>query len=157
MTIARELLRLAEVLASTEGGLPGLGHVGRNRAISTAYYAVFHGLARLCAVQLARARPSKEAYQHIYRSLDHSHAKTIFKRVLEDRATSESAKRLAAIFIDLQGRRHEADYDCFYYVKNRRELNLLLGNAATALDSLEELSAPERKLLAARLVGRIRR
>lgn len=64
---------------------------------------------------------------------------------------------VAGIFIDLQGRRHEADYDPFYYVKNRYEMNALLEDAETAINNIEQLSRSERKLLAARLVGRARR
>lgn len=157
MTIARELLRLAGVLAETPGGLPGFTHVGRNRAVSTAYYAVFHRLARLCAIELAGLRPSRDAYHHVYRSIDHSAAKTTFKRVLADGAASQMMKTVAGIFIDLQGRRHEADYDPFSYVANRREMDLLLADAATAIDLIDQLPGPERKLLAARLIGRPRR
>lgn len=156
MTIDRELLRLAAILADTPGGTPGFMHVGRNRAISTAYSAVFHRLARLCAVELAGLQPSRSAYQHIYRSIEHTAATTLFKKLLKDPVASEPLKIVASIFIDLQAKRHEADYDPFFYV-NRREVAPVIRDAETALNNIEQLVNSEKKLLAARLIGRTRR
>lgn len=157
MTLARELLRLAGVLAETPDGIPGFTHVGRNRAVSSAYYAVFHRLAQLCASELAGLRPSKDAYRHIYRSLDHGVAKTTFESFRSKNSdATEKMKTIASIFIDLQRRRHQADYDPFFYV-NHPEMSLIQTDAETAIEVVDGLSNPERKLLAALLIGRTRR
>ena len=75
-----DLIRIARGLA---GGAIG-GNIGRprqaelRRAVSAAYYALFHALARCCADTLVGATPasrSQTAWTQTYRALEHGYAK----------------------------------------------------------------------------------
>ena len=96
------------------------------RAISAAYYALFHCLLRAAADDLvgatARARRSS-SYTLTYRAFDHSvmlrTCEDALKPTLPDRlkvflGASKFPKEIqyaAQVFVDLQGLRHRADYD----------------------------------------------
>ena len=83
-----------------------------SRAVSTAYYAVFHTLARQCADLLAGPvrRGDRTAWAQVYRSLEHGFAK---KACLTASAPDfvPDVIAFASVFAHLQERRHEADYD----------------------------------------------
>jgi hypothetical protein len=148
-----ELLRLARVLAADTGGRPRW--VARNRAVSTAYYGLFHALAELCARELVGAGRPWPPFRHIYRSLDHGHARRVFEETARDRSSSRDARDLAQLFVDLQKARHAADYDLGYRV-SVSELADILARAQLGVDLIGRLAPAESKLLAARLIGRTR-
>lgn len=83
------------------------------RATSSAYYALFHCLARTGADLLVggqNAAKSKHTWKQVYRALEHGAAKTAcadklvqqFPKSIEDFANS---------FVAMQSKRHAADYD----------------------------------------------
>lgn len=148
-----ELLRLARVLAADVGGLPRW--VAHNRAVSTAYYALFHAVAEFCARQLVGAWRPWPAFQYVYRSLDHGRAAAVFKDLATARHAGQSAKDLGQIFVDLQKARHTADYDPGYRV-SPSELEDLITRAELGASLIGQVLPAERKLLAARLIGRTR-
>ena len=83
------------------------------RAISTAYYAMFHCLAANCADTLVGgpgAIRSRPAWNQTYRALQH---RTVKARCRRDdiRKFPAEIRDFAAVFIQAQDRRHEADYD----------------------------------------------
>jgi hypothetical protein len=71
-----DLLEVADHLARRDPGRPK--QVSLRRAIATAYYAVFHALAFLCANTLVGWSQSWRAVTPIYRSLDHGSARKLF-------------------------------------------------------------------------------
>lgn len=148
-----ELLRLAALLAADAAGSPRW--VGRNRAISTAYYALFHALAELCARELVGAWAPWQPFRHVYRSLDHGHARNVLKTLSSDGAFGHDAGRLAEVFLDLQARRHRADYDPGFRV-SAGEMANILASAELAIHLAFALPPDERRLIAARLIGRAR-
>ena len=148
-----ELLRLAAMLASDSGGYPRW--VARSRAVSTAYYALFHALAERCARELVGAWQPWAPFRHIYRSLDHGQARRIFSTIESDRGFSEGVRLIAETFIDLQEQRHGADYDIGYRA-SVVEVAILLNRAKDAIESLDRIEPAARKLVAARLIGRTR-
>ena len=82
--------------------------------MSTAYYALFHCLARCCADTLVgrtRATRSTPAWRQAYRALEHGYARS---RCL-DQPTIErfprEVRKFAEKFVVLQEKRNEADYD----------------------------------------------
>ena len=81
----------------------------RRRAVSTAYYAVFHALAGLCADYVTRsAGRSSEEYLRVYRSLDHGQLRSALgQSPLKDNGR---LGRIGAIVVRLQVERHRADY-----------------------------------------------
>lgn len=83
------------------------------RAVSTTYYALFHCMAACCADMLvggAGAARSRPAWRQAYRGLQHRTA----RRRCEDRIINRfpaEIQDLANLFINMQKKRHRADYD----------------------------------------------
>ena len=97
-----------------------LAHAGRprqanlKRAISTAYYAMFHALCRNCADSLVgktSANRSESAWRQMYRSVEHGFAKSQCANNRVMRLFPADIEAFAANFSELQGKRHEADYN----------------------------------------------
>ena len=82
------------------------------RAISAAYYAVFHALTASNADTLigpAHDQLTADAWVRIYRGLDHNQARS---QLRQNRASlSTSGQIFADLFRDLQNERHNADYN----------------------------------------------
>lgn len=148
-----ELLRLAGVLAAEASGRPRW--VARSRAVSTAYYALFHALAELCARELVGVRRAAEQYRHVYRSLDHSHARRVLDAVRREASSGDDLRVIADVFVEAQQDRHRADYDPGYRV-TAGETAIIVDGVRAAILLLARLPPAERKLLAARLIGRAR-
>lgn len=77
--------------------------------MSTAYYAVFHCLARTAASELIGGTRD-EAWHRVYRALDHAAA----ARACRDKEAMArfpgEVRRIAAVFLSLQKARINADY-----------------------------------------------
>lgn len=94
------------------------------RAISTAYYAVFHKILGTAASRFVGAgQEASGAYAIIYRGFDHGKVKDVCTKLIRPRL-SETLKRqlgrssisqdmqdFSRIFPDIQEARHDADYD----------------------------------------------
>lgn len=81
--------------------------------MSSAYYAVFHRLARSSADLLIGSpglATSKHAWRQTYRALEHGPAKNACKDNLIS-AFSPEIEDFAIAFVQLQIKRHDADYD----------------------------------------------
>jgi hypothetical protein len=102
--LPHDFLEAALDLTNSSKGKPKQAHL--RRAVSTTYYAMFHTLARCCAdlfIGGTGSSRSKEAWQQVYRALDHGFANkrhdadynpdgTVFKSaVLTDISTVEAA------------------------------------------------------------------
>jgi uncharacterized protein (UPF0332 family) len=83
------------------------------RSISSAYYAVFHALARTCANSLVgrtpKQRPNK-AWVEVYRGLNHGVCKKACEQANKV-GFPDCIKGFADNFQQLQEHRHKADYD----------------------------------------------
>lgn len=102
----------------TARDLVGAGQRGRpretnlRRAVSTAYYAMFHCLAACCADMLvggAGADRSEPAWRQAYRALEHG---TVRQRCRAStiRAFPYGVQKFALVFADMQQKRQRADY-----------------------------------------------
>ena len=149
----KELLVIARELADREPGRPKKESLAR--AVSTAYYALFHALADLCGRELIGAWRPWTPFRHIYRSLEHGTARRVFEAMRASRDFGTDAKRVGEAFVLLQKLRHEADYDLGYRTI-RQEVHDLIDRADESIALLNHLDPGERKLLAARLIGRTR-
>ena len=119
------------------------------RAISTAYYAVFHTLAASNAELIAgqpQSSISAYAWERVYRRLDHGRAQNNLRAVLN--LLSPPGAFFARTFIELQGMRQEADYDPNFSITYTRTLNTI-GQAETAISNFAQLTQEERRLLVA--------
>lgn len=122
MALPRDLLDQANHLARREPRRPKQASL--RRAISTAYYAIFHLLIDEVARLLAPPQPAllRPRFQ---RALTHTEMKTVCQQFAKGKkaelggGTKELASdpiepalvNLAAAFVDLQEARHQADYD----------------------------------------------
>jgi uncharacterized protein (UPF0332 family) len=104
-TLAGRLLEAAELLLKNGSRSTAF----RRRAVSTAYYAVFHAIDKLCADYVSRsAMRSSDEYLRVYRALDHAPLKNAFgKSPLKDNAV---LREIGSMVVILQNERHRADY-----------------------------------------------
>ena len=110
------LIRIARHLAL--GGIgSGIGRPRQDelcRAVSCAYYAMFHSLAGCCADMLVgatRARRNQEAWRRTYRALEHGHAKNQCSNARMLNGFPPEIQDFGELFIYMQRERHTADYD----------------------------------------------
>ena len=101
MTMVERLLALANELAEKSPGSLTL----KRRAVSTAYYAVFHALAELCTGELLGVRTDKrsEDYVRVYRSLEHGALKNAFRAAPLNR--SDALRKIGDRVVRLQSER----------------------------------------------------
>ncbi len=155
------LIRIARHLAS--GGVgSGIGRPRQDelcRAVSCAYYAMFHTLAGCCAdvvVGATRARRSQEAWRRTYRALEHGHAKNQCANTrMLDRFPPE-IQRFGELFVDMQRLRHYADYDPeanFY----RSAVVRFIDNTEGVISRFENVDARDRRAFAVFVLLRNRR
>ena len=81
--------------------------------MSTAYYALFHCLARCCADTLVgktRKHRREPAWRQAYRALEHGHARTQCSRSVI-REFPPGIGVFAEAFVDMQHKRQRADYE----------------------------------------------
>ena len=96
------------------------------RAVSAAYYAMFHALCRSNADTLVGADNdplARVAWTRIYRALDHRQAKDRLRRAQRDMPTQ--AGRFAITFGTVQEQRHAADYNPHSRFSRDEVVNLL--------------------------------
>lgn len=154
MKLAGDLLATATRLAKASPGKPKQADL--RRAISTAYYALFHALAEDAAnllVGVGRAAPD-EAWTRIYRALDH----TVARNACRD-ARSQSAligiATIADTFLSLQIQRQNADYDPMTSFSRAEALDAIT-QATIAIRSLAAADKTTRKAFAVHLLHRRR-
>jgi hypothetical protein len=83
----------------------------KRRAMSTAYYAVFHALASSCAsILLPSIYGNSEIYERVYRSLDHGPLKNAFMAKEGPLQGRQNLRNIGDFVIQLQSERHRADY-----------------------------------------------
>ena len=120
---ARLLIHAHNHLGSSKGAP---NQTDLRRAISSAYYAVFHHFLRSVSDHLIGSSPThrkRPEYRLVYRSLQHASMSEVCEAVrkpsLSDRyeracglaSFSHGIKGCATAFVDLQRMRHAADYD----------------------------------------------
>jgi uncharacterized protein (UPF0332 family) len=119
MPLAADLLDQAQHLAHLDPRRPKQANL--RRAISTAYYALFHLLVAECVQKIAPRNPATLAAR-VARSLAHSEMKEVCLQIsranrgaiwieLLPRGSSVPLRRVAEAFVELQEARHRADYD----------------------------------------------
>ncbi len=91
------------------------------RAISTAYYALFHKLVADASYRFSRVQPNLQA--KIARTLSHTDMCKVCRSIVANSLSdalkelfqtvrfSTQIQRVAYVFVVLQDKRHEADYD----------------------------------------------
>lgn len=126
------------------------------RAVSTAYYALFHVLARNGADLLigAGAGRSGEGWARVYRALDHGFAKNAC-RELRNLSFPAGIVNCANEFVELQEARHKADYDPRAKLM-RAEVLEWVKRAEAAIAGLQASPRDDRRAFAVHLLLRRR-
>jgi uncharacterized protein (UPF0332 family) len=150
-----DLIDIADMLAAREEGRPKQASL--KRAVSTAYYALFHELADLCGRELIGHPNSRTCvnYRLIYRSLDHGNARKILDPKRDGIGRDSEITLIGLAFSNLQRERHTADYDP-EFTFSRSDAVELIEQAKQAIGALRSLPAAKKKSLAAQLIARVR-
>lgn len=120
------------------------------RAVSTAYYALFHALCRNCAdalVGTVGANRSDAAWRQAYRSLDHGRARDRFDNPNVMGSFPVDIQDFGNAFVNAQKKRHAADYDPSYRAARATVLTDI-GSADAAIRKLKSTSVRHRRALA---------
>ena len=124
------------------------------RAVSTVYYALFHGLAECCADEFFnRNMRGQPGWVRIYRSLSHGRAQAACRAPADMRSFSVEIRDFASHFVDLQDQRHQADYDpvaTFY----KSDVQRLIVDMRAVLKEFERADRRERRSFAALVLFR---
>lgn len=148
--LIEDLLVLADLLAS-QNVRASLLQAALRRAVSTAYYALFHALCTVCSDGLVRWSRT-ELVDRTYRSLDHGTARRRLATLASATGADPSIRRLSALFSLLQDRRNDADYERPRVLLSRNAAVLLIRNAREAVDLLAALDEDARRRLAVELL-----
>ena len=143
-------LNQADNLIAGSGGR----QVDLRRAISAAYYGVFHAVMRAAAdTYIGRSSRKSAEYAQAYRYVDHAGLKNVCetckKQALPVGAPSASAKfssdvgAFARAVVELQARRHAADYDPNFYVYVL-DARMVVATARDALNLFRGLPSDQR-------------
>ena len=126
------------------------------RAVSTAYYAMFHALCVSNADALVGASPTGDDFDlwvQTFRALDHGQAKNRLFAYRQQSSVTE-IHDLASLFGRLQADRLDADYNP-RSVFTRSQVIGLIDLAEAVIDAFANIPARQRRLLATHLlVGR---
>ncbi|WP_156387607.1 hypothetical protein [Methylobacterium sp. Leaf399] len=138
------------MLAKAGSGKPRQANL--KRAISTAYYALFHEVARQCADRLVGVginRPDK-AWRQTYRALNHGDVKNACHQ-LRKLGFPAGLVRVGDILQTLQVERHNADYDPMYRV-SRADALAAIASAEGGITALKSVSTKDAIAFAVQLL-----
>jgi uncharacterized protein (UPF0332 family) len=169
---SHELLEVAKLLARAKAG-PGRPRTAQlRRAVSTAYYALFHELVAQAVTELCGTDPGSEAERrNASRWVAHTDLLTLTQAATQAaRAGAARAvasvlgsphpdlRAIASIFGHLQEARQHADYDHDFDVTRERALELIHG-AANAIDRarrLQQSGDPSHRRFLKLMVGAVK-
>ncbi len=119
-------------------------------AVSSAYYALFHFLAKTSADSIIgtwKIYRANKAWQQVYRALNHGPAKTacINKEIAH---FPQEIQDFANAFIAMQAKRHDADYDPFSRVY-KSDVLAEIDNVKVVIDGFKNVSIKEKKAFSA--------
>ena len=151
------LLDQADQLTTPPDGGGAPRQADLRRAVSSAYYAIFHAILTGAADSLVgSSNRHTTRYELVYRSVNHKSLREICDEIVKPNLKPKYGKYepkggfgphmigLAIVIRELQEKRHLADYDPLFTVKTADAL-LLIKTARTALALLRSASATRRK------------
>ena len=146
---SRDLIRIARHLAAGSVG----SRRGRPRqtdlcrAVSAAYYALFHALAKCCADMLAGSVPATRnqmSWRQTYRALEHGPARERCSSQVGMRRFSPEIQRFAETFVNMQRLRQDADYDP-HVTFDRSRVRQFVDRAADTITGFEAADRGQRR------------
>ena len=159
MPLERDLLETAKRLAKPHNPRGRPRQADLRRAISTAYYAVFHALCRMCADAFVGNRSTtRRAWEQVYRSVEHGCSYDKCVHGIIGKEFPDEVKSFCGAFIHLQEKRYLADYAPFSNFK-LSDVQQAIALAEDAINSIrkDSLDLKHRRAFAAWLLLRRRK
>ena len=148
-----DLIEAARVLTESGPGRPTQARL--RRAVSTAYYAMFHCLAA-AAADLFIGRQRTPAWHRVYRALDHGRARSACLQGQTMPNYPEEIRYFAKTFVALQKARQHADYALDAEAYQKSEVLRYIASAERAIRQLERVGVQSRRGFAAHALFRQR-
>ena len=142
-----DLIALANRLATASPSKPRQADL--RRAVSTAYYALFHAMAKNVADTMAgavKANRSEQPWAQAYRGLQHGDARAACEAI-RNQNVAQGIKKSADAFVVLRSARYAADYDPLHRL-TRAEAVLAVQSAKDAIGKLRSASSKDRRAFA---------
>ena len=155
-----ELIALARALVNgvIAGGSVPVSQTELRRAVSCAYYAMFHTLALSNANTLIGASSADQqrwAWQQTYRAADHRPTRNKLSSASLDNRFTRSIRRFGVVFADVQRARHSADYDP-HSEFSATDVTDLIDRVETTIVNFNQSPADIRRDLAIHILTTIR-
>ena len=125
------------------------------RAVSTAYYALFHCLAT-SAADLFIGTVRNPAWHRTYRALEHGRARSGCRQVQALREFPVEVRDFAEAFVALQEARQEADYALDTPAYEQSDVLGSIASAELAIRQFEQAAMDARRAFAAHVLFRQR-
>lgn len=156
----QDLLRIAEGLAkgAISGGRGRPPQAELRRAISAAYYALFHTLALSGAntlVGAARANRNEPEWIQVYRALEHGYARNQCNNRAAMGRFSAAIQNFGMFFVLMQQERQAADYDP-NAIFSRSQVLRLVEDSEQTINLFNDADARERRAFAIFVLFRLR-
>ncbi|MBI1980464.1 MAG: HEPN domain-containing protein [Methylocystis sp.] len=151
MTMVERLLWLADELSRQSREVKSAAV--ERRAVSTAYYAVFHAITALCASELlgsSGALKKTAEFERVYRALDHKSLKSAFSAAPLN--NNQTFKAIGNRVVELQSERIRSDYLPSGRLYKKSECDRLVRSARSIVAALKNLSSQDRRTLAVYLI-----
>jgi uncharacterized protein (UPF0332 family) len=152
----RDLIASAKLLVHSGSGKPS--QVNLRRATSSAYYALFHRLARSCADLLVGgegAAKSKHAWRQTYRALSHGETSNACRQKTMLAKFPRGIEDFGHTFLAMQDKRHAADYDPHVRL-TKSEVLADIASVEQAMADFEREDAKDRRAFCAFVLFRKR-
>ena len=142
----RDLILIARHLASgAVGGSRGRPRQAElRRAVSAAYYALFHTLALCCANRLAGSDRTGAAWIQTYRALEHGYARNQCNDQSALISFPDEIRLFCRRFVSMQGQRQRADYSPNATFSRDRVMQFI-NESEDAINALENAPGADRR------------
>ena len=144
--------QLADGLGDKNRGRPKQTEL--SRAVSCAYYAMFHALASCCADTMMGSTPSNRsnrAWRQVYRALEHNRSKSRCSNLRIMNLFQPAIQNFGEHFIEMQRLRHLADYDPLFAFR-RSQVKQLVEETADMIAQFELVDRTDRRAFSAHVL-----
>ena len=150
-----DLMEVARALAESESGHALSTQARLRRAVSTAYYALFHCLAA-SAADLFIGSVRSSAWHRTYRALEHGRARSACRQAQTMREFPAEIRDFAKVFVVLQKARQEADYALDMDAYRKSDVLRRIASAEQAISRFEQADVEAKRGFAAHVLFRQR-
>ena len=150
---ANDLMEVARTLAESDDARSI--QAGLRRAVSTAYYAMFHCLAE-AAADLFIGSARSPAWHRTYRALEHGRARSACQQAQTMPEFPAEIRDFAEAFVIMQVERQKADYALDAHIYERSNVQDQVASAGLAIRQFGQAAVDARRGFAAHVLFRQR-